>query len=221
MSATLKITSTTTQATHHRGLLDRWMSNKLGNGSMALLLEEEGRTYNVYNRRSLAAYMAKVNRTVKNQLVLASRGVGPALDKVVIETINFLGTLRIPELFHALPMDHPRVLESLVVAKSDNQRRSIVFNRHSNAVGRADSVVRQGDLHPKHDTRLQAIQLFGVGERDVVRDPLSAIGFCFIPEAIAKESCVASLRGSQSSSPRGACGRRDRRDKGSSIGCRE
>jgi hypothetical protein len=77
MSATLKITSTTTAATRDRGLLDQWLASKLGNGSMGLLLEDEGHTYNIYNRRSLAAYMSKVNRTVKNQLVLASRGGGP------------------------------------------------------------------------------------------------------------------------------------------------
>jgi hypothetical protein len=76
MSATLKITSTTTQATRDRGLLDRWAATKLGNGNMGLLLEEEGPTYTIYNRRSLAGYLARINRTVKNQLVLASRGGG-------------------------------------------------------------------------------------------------------------------------------------------------
>ena len=75
MSATIKITSTTTKATRDRGLLDRWAAAKLGDGTSAKLYDEEA-IFNNYSRRSVGSYLGKLNRTIKNQLVLASRGKG-------------------------------------------------------------------------------------------------------------------------------------------------
>ena len=76
MSATIKITSTTTKATRDRGLLDRWAATKLGDGTSAKLYDEQAAIFNNYSRRSVGSYLGKLNRTIKNQLVLASRGKG-------------------------------------------------------------------------------------------------------------------------------------------------
>ena len=76
MSATIKITSTTTKATRDRGLLDRWAAAKLGDGTSAKLYDEEAAIFDNYSRRSVGSYLGKLNRTIKNQLVLASRGKG-------------------------------------------------------------------------------------------------------------------------------------------------